>query len=160
MKRLMFMITLGAAFALAIPASHVSAQSNDPLNGTWNLNLGKSKFDAGAAPKSQTRTYEVSGDSVKQSLVGVDSQGKPVQSGFSAKYDGKDYPMTGNPDADTIAVQRIDPYTAKSMMKKNGKVVMQTTRKVSKDGKTATFTTQGTDAKGEKVANVLVFDKQ
>jgi hypothetical protein len=160
MKRLMFMITLAAVFALAIPASPVSAQNADPLNGTWTLNPAKSKFRSGPVIKSQTRTYEVSGNSVKQSLEGVDSQGKPVHSGFTGKYDGKDYPMTGNPDADTIAVQRIDPYTAKSVMKKDGKVVMQTTRKVSKDGKTATFTTHGTNAKGEKVDNVLVFDKQ
>jgi hypothetical protein len=160
MKRLMFVITLGAVLALGIPPRPALAQNADPLNGTWRLNLEKSKFRSGPAPKSQTRTYEVSGDSVKQSIEGVDSQGKPVHSGFTGKYDGKDYPVTGNPDADTISIRRIDPHSAKSVMKKDGKVVLQTTRKVSKDGKTATFTTKGTNAKGEKIDNVLVFDKQ
>ncbi len=159
MKRLMFVITLAALFALAVPARQASAQNADPLNGTWHLNLDKSKFRSGPAPKSQTRTYEVSGDSVKQSVDGVDSQGKPVHTSFSAKYDGKDHPVTGNPDADTIAVTRTGPNSARATMKKGGKVVQQTRRTVSKDGKSLTLATRGTNAKGEKIDQTLVFDK-
>lgn len=76
------------------------------------------------------------------------------------KYDGKDYPITGSPDYDTIAVTRIDAYTAKSVQKKDGKTVGTTIRKVSKDGKVMTLTSKGTSAKGTPVNNVLVFDKQ
>jgi hypothetical protein len=158
MNRLMFMIM--SVFVMAIATQQVCAQDADPLNGTWRLNVGKSKFLAGPAITSQTRTYEVSGDSVKQTVDGVDSQGKPLHSGFTGKYDGKDHPVTGNPDADAIAVKRIDRYSARSVLKKNGKVVQTTLRKVSKDGKTVTFKTKGTDAKGQKVDNVLVFEKQ
>ena len=160
MKRLMFVITLAALFALAVPARQASAQNADPLNGTWHLNLDKSKFRSGPAPKSQTRTYEVSGDSVKQSVDGVDSQGKPVHTSFSAKYDGKDHPVTGNPDADTIAVTRTGPYSGRSTLKKDGKVVQQTIRTVSKDGKTLTLANRGTNSKGAKIDQDLVFDKQ
>jgi hypothetical protein len=160
MKRLMFTITLGLVFAAAIVNQHAWGQNADPLNGTWHLNAEKSKFNAGPAIKSQTRVYEVSGDSVKQTVDGVDSQGKPIHSGFVAKYDGSDYPTTGNPDADTISVKRIDAHNAKSVMKKNGKVVQTVMRNVSKDGNTLTMKTQGTNAKGEKIDNVLVFEKQ
>jgi hypothetical protein len=41
-----------------------------------------------------------------------------------------------------------------------GKVVGNWTRKVSADGKTMTVTYKGTDAKGQKVSNVLVFDRK
>jgi hypothetical protein len=153
------MITLAAAVVIAIP-THAWAQGADPLNGTWHLNAGKSQFTAGPALKSQTRTYQVSGESVKQVLDGIDSQGKPVHIEFTARYDGKDYPTTGNPDADAIAVKRLDKYSARSELKKDGKVVQTTLRHVSKDGKTLTLKTKGTDAKGEKIDNVLVFDKQ
>jgi hypothetical protein len=160
MNRLMCMIAVGAVLAIAIPAQDVSAQGTDPVNGTWKLNVAKSKFSSGQAPKSQTRTYQVSGDSIKNTTNGVDSEGKPVHVEFTANYDGKDYPMTGNPDANTIAIKRVDRYTAVSTLKKNGKVVARTTRKVAKDGKTATFESRGTNAKGEKIDNLLFFEKQ
>lgn len=159
MKRLMSMILIGALCAMVIPAARVSAQSTDPVNGTWNLNLAKSKFST-STPTSEKRTYEVSGDSVKQTTDRVRSQGKPLHMEFTAKYDGKDYPITGNPDADTIAVTRIDAYNTKSTLKKAGKAVIHTTRSVAKDGKTMTVKTKGTNAAGEKIDNVLVFEKQ
>ena len=96
----------------------------------------------------------------RSAVDGVDSQGRPIHSGFVAKYDGSDCAMTGNPDADTISVKRIDANNAKSMLKKNGKVVQTVMRNVSKDGNTLTFKTQGTTAKGEKIDNVLVFERQ
>jgi hypothetical protein len=160
MKRLMFAIALGFVFATTIVSQHAWGQNADPLNGTWHLNVEKSKFNAGPSIKSQTRVYEVSSDSVKQTVDGVDSQGKPTHSGFTAKYDGNDYPTTGNPDWDTISVKRVDGHNAKSIMKKNGKVVQTVMRNVSKDGNTLTVKSLGTNAKGEKIDNLLVFDKQ
>ena len=100
------------------------------------------------------------GDTVKQTLEGMDASGKPTHVTFTAHYDGKDYPVSGNPDADTIAVKRTDKYSAKSTMKKDGKPTLTTMRHVSKDGRTLTMKTTGTNSKGEKVDNVLVFDKQ
>jgi hypothetical protein len=160
MKHLVWMVTLVTVLTLGTAPALVWAQDADPLDGTWTLNVAKSKFNAGPTIKSQTRKYEVSGDTVKQTLDGVDASGKPVHMTFNAHYDGKDYPVSGNPDADTIAVQRTDKYSAKSTMKKDGKTTLTTERHVSKDGKTLTMKTTGTNAKGAKVDNVLVFDKQ
>ena len=159
MKRVMCMLALGAVFAIVIPAARVSAQSADPVGGTWTLNVAKSKFST-STPQSETRTYVVSGDSVTQKVDRVDSQGKPVHTQFTAKYDGKDYPVTGNPDADTIAVTRVDAHTIKGTLKKDGKPVIHTERSVAKDGKTLTVKVKGTNARGEKIDNVLVFEKQ
>lgn len=116
MRHLVWMVTLGAVLSLAIPGGRVWAQDADPLDGTWTLNAAKSKFNAGPTIKSQTRKYEVSGDTVKQTLDGVDGSGKPTHMTFTAHYDGKDYPVSGNPDADTIAVKRTDKYSAKTIV--------------------------------------------
>jgi hypothetical protein len=153
------MILLGAMLTIVMPAARVSAQSSDPVNGTWSLNVARSKFST-SAPKSEKRTYEVSGDSVTQTTDRVDSQGKPVHMQFTAKYDGKDYPVTGNPDADTVAVTRVDTHTTKATLKKGGNPVIHTERSVAKDGKTMTVRTKGTNARGEKIDNVLLFEKQ
>jgi len=143
-----------------LPAIQLWAQAADPLNGTWELNLTKSKYDPGPAPRNQTRTYEVAGDTMKYTAKGIDAAGKPTLVEHKANYDGKDYPITGSPDADTISLKRIDGSTSEATLKKAGKVVTVNTRVVSKDGKVMTVTGKGTNAKGEKVNNVLVFDKR
>jgi hypothetical protein len=79
---------------------------------------------------------------------------------FSPKYDGKDYPATGLPGADTISMKKIDDYTIETVSKKDGKRVMTTRSVVSKDGKTRTTTQTGKNAKGENVKNALIYDKQ
>lgn len=160
MKNFIWMIALGMLFTLAAPGKPAWAQAADPLDGTWVLNVAKSQFNAGPTIKSQTRKYEVSGDQVKQTLDGVDAGGKQTHTTFTAHYDGKDYPVSGNPDADMISVKRTDKYSARSVLKREGKTALTTTRQVSKDGRTLTMATKGTDAKGAKVDNVLVFDRQ
>src|SRR5215470_17760684 len=69
----------------------------DPFIGTWKLNLAKSKYSPGPSPKSQTVTHEAVGQGVKFTAKGTDAEGKPIDFQFTANYDGKDYPVTGNP---------------------------------------------------------------
>jgi hypothetical protein len=159
MQSLVRTLAFGAVLTLGVPAVSLFAQAADPASGTWELNLAKSKFSPGPAPKSQTRTYEVTGDDVKYSLKGIDADGKPALVEYTAKYDGKDYPVTGATDFDTISLKRVNATTAKATLKKGGKVVQTARRVVSKDGKTLTLTTKGTNAKGQTVNNVAVFDK-
>ena len=136
------------------------AQATDPLLGTWELNLAKSKIMSEPPPKSDTRIFAQEGDGLKFTRRAIDATGKPVSVEFIAKYDGKDYPMTGTPDSDTISMKRIDRFTTESTQKKGGKVVWTNKRVVSADGKTWTLTSHFTNAKGETVTNVLVFDKK
>ena len=160
MKRLLRMITLGAVLAAVLPVASLSAQAADPVNGTWELNLAKSKFDPGPAPKSQARTYKVDEKNVTMISKGVDAEGKPTLVEYTGSYDGKDYAFTGNPNADTISLKRIDDFTIEATTKKAGKVITTGTRVISKDGKVMTITQKGTNAKGETINNTLVFDKQ
>lgn len=154
------MISLAAAITLLLPAGPLPANPADPVNGTWELNIGKSTFEPGPAPKSQTRIYESDGETVRHTSKGVNAEGTATEVEYTARYDGKDYPMTGNPVADTISLKRIDERTTEATLKKAGKVVSTTTRVSSKDGKELTFTTTGTNENGQTIRNILVFDRK
>ena len=132
----------------------------DPALGTWKLNPAKSKSSPGPPPKEQTLTYEATGDGVKLTAKGMDGQGQPIDNQYTAKYDGKDYPVTGNPNWDSISLKRINANKVEFTLKKAGKVVSTGTSVISKDGKTRTVTTKGVNAKGEKTSSTAVYDKQ
>jgi hypothetical protein len=136
------------------------AQGNDPVLGTWVLNVAKSKFNPGPAPKSETRTYALAGSEIKATSTGVDADGKATSTAWTVVYDSKERAVTGDPDADMLMLKRVDANTTEYTEKKAGKVVITGTRTVSKDGKTLTITTKGTNAKGQKVDDVAVYDRK
>ena len=88
------------------------------------------------------------------------AMGNPTHVRYDAKFDGKDYPVTGLPYANTVSVKRIDANTTQSSLKKGGQVVMTVTSTVSNYGKTRTSTFKGKDAQGRDVNNIVVYDKQ
>jgi hypothetical protein len=146
------------------PLSLVNAekrgQNMNVANGTWKLNVAKSKYTPGPPPKSATITYEETVDGIKRTGGSVDAGGKTTPFEYNAKYDGKDYPVTGQDLYDTITIKRIDDQTAESTLKKSGKAVSNVRRVISKDGKVMTLTITGTNPKGEKMQNVAVYEKQ
>jgi hypothetical protein len=151
---------LGTAAAVVLAFGIVTAAIDSNV-GTWKLNVAKSKFSPGPAPKSQTIKFEAWGDDgVKYTADGVDADGKPTHWEFQTKYDGKFVPFKGNPDADMISAKRIDPNTIESTTQLKGVVMAHATGVVSKDGKTRTLTQKGKNAKGQAVNNVVVYDKQ
>ncbi len=139
-----------------------TALAADMLSGTWKQNMAKSKYDpANLAAKSATTKWEAVGaDGLKWVADGVDAQGKPTRSEFSGKFDGKDVPIKGIPIEDTRAYKRIDDFTYEFVSKKAGKVTTTTHMVISRDGKTRTLTTTGTDGEGRKVNNTAVYEKQ
>src|SRR5215475_3421363 len=148
------------AVCLVVISPLSSFAQTDPIIGTWKLNLAKSKFNPGPPPKSQTLTYEAVGQGVKVTVKITDAEGKPIDIQSTFNYDGKDYPVTGDPNVDAIALKRIDQHTVEFARKKAGKVVVTGTSVVSKDGKTMTLTAKGTNAKGEKTSSTGVYEKQ
>ena len=157
-------LAAGCAIVVAVlllaGVSRVVAADN-PRLGTWKVNLAKSTYDPGPAPKSVTRTYEVfEGDGVKYTQVTVNADGSVTTLSYSAHEDGKEYPFKGNVNADTIETKRIDAYTNENTLKKAGKVVQMTRSVISKDGKTLTLTQKSPPNAARKVNNVLVHDKQ
>jgi hypothetical protein len=153
--------TLGLFLATAaVTIMSLSAYASDPLAGTWELNLEKSTFSPGPPPKSETRTYEVTGQQEKMVVKRIDSKGNETGFGFTANRDGKDYPYEGSPTIDTISLTSVDTFTVTYVLKKAGEVVLTGTRTISKDGKTMTLPTKFTTSKGVQVDNLLVFDKR
>jgi hypothetical protein len=149
------------AAAVLVAAALVAAQAPDPFVGTWRLNAAKSKYTPGPAPKSITSTYEAAGKGYKVSVKNEPASGPVQQYSYTTALDGTDVPITGNnPNADTISVKRIDARTLEIVNKKGGKVTTTQKQVVAADGKTRTVTTTGTDAQGQKVNNVAVFEKQ
>lgn len=159
MNRFMRSVILGAVLAVAFPVAGLSAEAANPLLGTWQLNLAKSTYSRGPGPKGQLRTYARAGGAEKLTAKGVDAAGKPTLVQYTARYDGKDYAITGSSGGDMISLKRIDDFTSESTQKRAGKAVIITTRIVSRDGKVLTVTTQGTNAKGETLNNTMVFDR-
>lgn len=149
---------LAGIFAIVV-GSAVQAQAPKALTGTWKLNVAKSKFSPGPPPTSMTVTYTPAADAIKISVDVTWAAGETQKWEMTGKYDGKDYPITGNPAADTVSFKRVDDHTGESTFKKDGKVVATNTRVLSKDGKTLTITSTGTTADGKPRNDVQVFEK-
>ena len=133
--------------------------ASNPTLGAWKLNEAKSKIVPGTS-KNITVTYAAAGDSIKGTIDGVDGQGQPTHTEWTGKFDGKDYPVTGDPNSDTRAIKQIDDHNYDLTVKKGGKVTMTGKAVVSADGKTRTVTVSGKDASGKKVTSTAVYGKQ
>ncbi len=165
---------------LTLCGIRLAAQTADPIIGTWVLNVAKSTFSPGPAPKSESRTYILEGQETRPTFNGVseprryvivrqeikatsevvDGNGKSTTVEWTIVYDGKDRPVTGNPDADMLSLKRIDAFTTEFTQKKAGRVVIIGTGSISTDGKVMTITTKGINAKGQTINDVSVFERQ
>ena len=131
--------------------------------GTWKLNLDKSKYPAGQAPKSLTRTVSADGDTLTYKFEGAGADGAALTYGFASKLDGKDSEVTGTGmpyGADHIAIKQQNSHMTSATLKKGDKIVGTSTATVSHDGKTLTLTSKGTDANGKPTKSVSIYDKQ
>ena len=145
-----------------VAAASVAMFAADPNIGTWKLNVAKSKFaDASMAPKSAvTKIEAAAGGAVNVTVDNVGTDGRQVHYTYTAKYDGKDYPVKGDENRDSISITKKDDYTYTVVSKKAGKVTSTATVTYSKDGKTRTVTVSGTNAQGQSGTNVQVYDRQ
>ena len=152
----MRMIGLTLAFCFLGSAVCLAA---DPQMGTWKLNESKSKITPGTLKNTQV-VYSSMFGQVKIKTDGIDGKGKPSQTGWSGKFDGKDYPVTGDPNADARSYTKVNERTLSITNKKNGKVTGTGRIVISADGKSRTVTLTGSTPKGKKFKNVVVYDKQ
>jgi hypothetical protein len=131
----------------------------NPQMGTWKLNEAKSKFTPGTT-KNTMVVYEAAGDQVKVTVNGVDAKGKSTHNQWTGRFDGKNYPVTGDPNSDARSYKKIDDRTLELTIWNHGRVMGTGRIVVSADGKSRTVTANGTTAKGKKFNNTEVFDKQ
>jgi hypothetical protein len=137
----------------------VRAQAPRAIFGTWRLNLAKSKYSPGPPPKSMTITYSAAGFGMKIVVDTVPANGAAQHWEMSPTYDGKDHPVTGNPDADTIMIRRISDTVGESTFKKGGKVTAVNTRTLAADARSLTIESKGTTADGKPRLDIAVYEK-
>ncbi|HLN80466.1 MAG TPA: hypothetical protein VK392_04670 [Thermoanaerobaculia bacterium] len=158
MRKNLLMVSLTACCALVLSSSVALAAEN--WLGTWKLDVAKSKFSPGPGPKSLTLKFETTKNGIKLTSDGVDAGGKATHGEYVSRFDGKDVPWTGNPDADTASARKIDDNSYENVWKKDGKTTITAKAVVSNKGKTFTTTQTGTDSKGRSVNNTVVYDRQ
>jgi hypothetical protein len=135
--------------------------ADDPMTGSWKLNVAKSKYSPGPAPRGETNRVEPYGEGgVKVAAVVTDAQGKKVNISYNGSFDGKEFPVSGDPNADSCSMKRVNARTMLRINKKAGKSTTTLRYVVSPDGQTKTIYTTGVDAQGQRVNNVAVFEKQ
>src|SRR5271166_6765215 len=157
MKTRMTVLTIALClFAGAVCFASDAAMAN---MGTWKLNEAKSKFPPGAT-KNTTVVYEAAGDMVKVTVEGMTSDGKPAGNEWTGKFDGKFYPVTGDPNTDERAYQQINDRTLRLSTKKGGKVAATGRIVVAADGKSRAVTITSADSMGKTVTSTAVYDKQ
>lgn len=151
--RTALLILLVCLFAVAMFAAE------NPNMGTWKLDEAKSKIPAGA-PKNPTVVYAPQGDQVKVTTDGVDGQGKAIHTEWVGKFDGKDYPVTGDASSDTRAYKQDNERKLSLTTKKAGKVTSTGTVEVAHDGKSRTVELEYIAPDGKKVKSKNYYNKQ
>jgi hypothetical protein len=148
-----------AIIVLALLAGGLANAQSDPFVATWKLNVEKSKYEPGPAPKSQTRTWDASG---KVTVQGIDASGNPREYGYVVTNDGKGAPTTGAipSGADTAVTKRVSERKIQATFTKGGKTVESTEFTVSPDGKAMTIDAKGTLANGKEFSTVSIWEKQ
>ena len=149
-------------FALAVALFSASAAASlaaSPQMGTWKLNEAKSTIPAGS-PKYTTIVYAMDGENLKVTSEGTDKDGQPMHTVWTGKFDGKPYPLTGDPTADTRTYRAVNELTTSLTNKKHGKVVVTGRVEVDAPGKVRTLKTTSTDSAGKVVSATYIYDKQ
>ena len=141
---------------VGVSTGMVLAQAN-PLIGKWTMNVAKST----SSYKGGTTVVEAVGDGIKMTVEMINPDGTKRNWSFTANYDGKDVPVTGDsPFGDTSALTRVDARTTRIASKHQGKPTTVHVIVVSPDGKTRTSSVKGTDKTGKPLDAMSFYEKQ
>jgi hypothetical protein len=152
-------LIVGSALALLAPVAFGQSGSDNSI-GTWKLNLAKSTFGSESPPKGETRTYSQTPQGTHVVIEDEAANGQKSKAETTLSYDGKPQHLSGNPDYDSVASHRVDAYETTADLIRNGKIVGQLRRVVSKDGKTLTINLKRTKADGTTETAMSVYERQ
>ena len=159
MKRVRILVT-PVLFTLCFATAFAQTAAKAVFVGTWKLDVTKSKYAPGPTPKSQTAKLDSVTGGMSVVSDRVEADGQKVHFEWTAKFDGKDYPVKGDATRDNVAVRKVDDYTLEITNKKSGKDTTTIKAVYAKDGKSRVETVTGTNAQGQKINNVTVWDKE
>jgi len=129
------------------------------MTGTWKFNDAKSKIAPGAGHGTTVVYTSTMRGEMKCTIDGEDANGKPTHNEWTGNFDGKAYPVTGDPTSDARSYKKINDRTMDFAIKRGGNVTITGRIVVSADGKSRTVTIHGTTPAGKKFTNVEAFDK-
>jgi hypothetical protein len=133
--------------------------AENPNMGTWKLNEAKSKIPAGMM-KNTMVVYSADGDNIKVVTDGTDGKGNPMHTEWTGKFDGKDYPLSGDPTADSRSYKKLNERILTLANMKDGNVTTSGRIVVSADGKTRKLTVSAKDSAGKQITSTAIYDKQ
>lgn len=172
------LLAIGLTTVIVCSLSAQTPTGLNPIIGTWKQNMDKSTYDPGPAPpkgSTSVRQYAAGDDgSIVAITMNVNPQGLPSLGAISAaNYDGKEYAQhtlatlassLGSHISPritrTIAYKPVNQYTVEIVLRQDGVIVSTATRTISRDGVTMTERFESTNALGQRITNILVFDKQ
>ena len=161
-SRLVQFLLLAATASVVNQSGGVRAQTvaaeQDLLLGSWQLDLGKSRYIPGPPPRGETRTYVRDKDGMKGTIRRQRDDGREEVIEYRADFD-REYPVMGTEAYDTIRLKRIDAYTAEAVLSHAGRVFGTARRMVSADGRTLTITFRQED-RGILESNTAVYRKK
>lgn len=134
------------ALSLGLILNVAGLYAADPFEGTWKLNESKSKLTQGT--DKDTKVVYIShstGNEMTVTADGVEGDGTPIHREWKGKFDGKDYEVTGDPDADKRSYKKVNDRTLFMTAKKGTEIVAQGVIVVSTDGKSQDVTLHSPD---------------
>ena len=134
-------IVVALSLASMTGASQSPATNQDPVIGQWRLDVSKSKYTPGPGPKSETRTYQLTGEGIKAVIVRTDQNGRVETIEYGADYDSVNH-VIGTPDYDAVQLTRISAYVSEATLSHAGKQFGTARREIAKDGMTMVITFQ------------------
>ena len=138
------------AVSLTVKAADIPAGG---FAGTWKVNFAKSKFP-GKPPLVDMATVDPDGT---VTINETNSEGKSTSWHYKP-IEGQAVPVVGR-DNTTVLVKKVNDHTNEHTWVSNGKT-SKSKAVLSKDGKTTTFTMDGTDKDGKPFHELVVYDKE
>jgi len=172
-------LTTAVAMLLAVPGVMTSVQTGEggpqmrrsaveqapeALIASWTMNPTKSKYQ-GAAPRSLVRSFDYTRDgAILVSYVSVAQNGLKTIGHWAVTLDGQWAPEFTRDWGATpfmmISLKKIDDRSLDWAYGRWGQVLGKGGWLLSADGRTLTQTVTMTNAQGQKITNVVVYDKQ
>jgi hypothetical protein len=135
----------------------------DPFDGTWVLDVARSRYTPSAnTPYRRETTIAVDGDAITQSTStwrrsqGNDSPLTRVT--YSAKFDGKEYPVEAS--SSRVALRRVNASTVERTAAGDRNSKETATWTLSTDRQELTMVTSGVDATGAAYTSTQVYNRK
>ncbi len=131
----------------------------DPFVGVWKLNIAKSKFQSGPAPKQQITTITEADGQTRIRIEGIAADGTPTLVDYRIPTNGGVGTMQKSKAYDGVSAKMLGPGEREIDRTKDGKLVYTVVGKVSADGKSISTVSKGLNPLGQPVENTGVYDR-